>query len=106
MALCFGGETEAWCKAELGSLAQGHAQASVTIPGLACVGKDVLGFGWGKVQGTSIPALGSRPPRRLWPPPAFLRSPLGTGGWELCPDALAGILGDAKLGVLLGRGHV
>lgn len=47
IALCSGGETEAWCKAELGSLAQGHAQASVTIRGLACVGKDVLGFRWG-----------------------------------------------------------
>lgn len=61
IALCSGRETEAWCKAELGSLIQGHAQASVTIPGLACVGKDVLAFGWGNAQGTSITRLGSPP---------------------------------------------
>lgn len=59
MTLSFGGETEAWCKAELCSLAQEHAEASVTISGLAYVGKNLLGLGWGNVQGTSIPLLGS-----------------------------------------------
>lgn len=32
--------------------------ATITIPGLTCVGKDV-GFGWGSAQGASIPLLGS-----------------------------------------------
>lgn len=47
-------------------------------------------------QGTST-LLGCHPLRRLGPPSAFLRSPLGMGRGDLCPDALAGTLGDRTL---------
>lgn len=102
----WGGNGGIWYKAELGSLAQEHAEASVTISGLACVGKNVLGFEWGNAQGTSIPLLGSPQCavsgcRRL-----FCARRLAWGRWELCPDALAGVPGDIRLCVLLGRGHV
>jgi len=48
------------------------------------------------IQGDTRTPLGSRPPRRLGPPSAFLHSPLGTG-WGICPAALGGILGDRTL---------